>query len=237
MSVWTAPITHGGGTTPTITVTPSSTADVGAVALEYSGLSRAPGVAAVDKIVAAHGVTGGGGQVRTPAARSAADRQELAVGFYTDSGFGDKLAGGQGFRARVNISPTTTSMEHLVEDRLVNGGSRVAATVRTGSKTPWLMGLILFKPAGASKAATTASPPRAPAQSAVRTALELTPPIPLSARPRPHPAAGAITQASGRNAKGQVVRYYCLVNPSGAKDPATRTASPFRWMPGVRPLA
>ncbi len=42
-SVWTAPITAGGGTKPAITVTPTSKADVGAIASEYSGLSTAAG--------------------------------------------------------------------------------------------------------------------------------------------------------------------------------------------------
>ena len=39
MSIWTAPITAGGGTRPAITVKPSSKADVGVVALEYAGVS------------------------------------------------------------------------------------------------------------------------------------------------------------------------------------------------------
>lgn len=39
LSVWTAPVTAGVGTAPTITVTPTSTADVGAAVAEYSGLS------------------------------------------------------------------------------------------------------------------------------------------------------------------------------------------------------
>ena len=42
MSVWSAPITAGGGTRPTITVTPTAKADVGAAVSEYSGLSTAP---------------------------------------------------------------------------------------------------------------------------------------------------------------------------------------------------
>ena len=37
MSVWSAPITAGGGTKPTVTATVSSSADVGVTALEYSG--------------------------------------------------------------------------------------------------------------------------------------------------------------------------------------------------------
>src|SRR5262249_8703449 len=39
MSVWTAPVSAGGGTKPTITAKPTSAADVGVAALEYAGLS------------------------------------------------------------------------------------------------------------------------------------------------------------------------------------------------------
>ena len=39
MSVWTTAVTAGGGTKPTITVKPSSKADVGVVVLEYSGVA------------------------------------------------------------------------------------------------------------------------------------------------------------------------------------------------------
>src|ERR1700729_1539112 len=56
-SVWTAPVTAGGGTKPVITVTSTSKADVGAIASEYSGLSTAAGAAAVDQISHASGTT------------------------------------------------------------------------------------------------------------------------------------------------------------------------------------
>jgi hypothetical protein len=44
LSVWTAPITAGGGTKPTITAKAGSTADIGVAALEYAGPSAAAGV-------------------------------------------------------------------------------------------------------------------------------------------------------------------------------------------------
>src|SRR6202011_3719166 len=43
MSVWTAPITAGGGTKPAITAKLTGTADVGVAAVEYAGLSTAAG--------------------------------------------------------------------------------------------------------------------------------------------------------------------------------------------------
>src|SRR5262249_11243008 len=43
MSIWTAPITAGGGTRPTVTATSSNRADIGVTVLEYSGLSQVAG--------------------------------------------------------------------------------------------------------------------------------------------------------------------------------------------------
>src|SRR5581483_11110880 len=57
MSVWTAPVTAGGGQRPSITATPSATADVGVAALEYAGLSTATGSAVLDQSAQATGTT------------------------------------------------------------------------------------------------------------------------------------------------------------------------------------
>lgn len=50
MTIWSAPVTAGGGTQPTITVTPAAKADVGAAVLEYSGVSSVAGATLVDQI-------------------------------------------------------------------------------------------------------------------------------------------------------------------------------------------
>ena len=57
LSVWSAPITSGGGTRPTITVKASGSADIGATVLEYSGLSSAAGTGVVDQLKTASGKT------------------------------------------------------------------------------------------------------------------------------------------------------------------------------------
>ena len=67
MSVWTAPITAGGGTRPTITVKPTSKADVGAAVSEYSGLSTAADAAVVDQMAHASGTTSGAATVASGA--------------------------------------------------------------------------------------------------------------------------------------------------------------------------
>jgi hypothetical protein len=215
MSVWTAPVTARDGTQPSIAVVPTLTSDVGAVGVEYSGLSRAPGASAVDQIAGAGGRTRGPATVRTSPTRTTTGDEELAVGLYADSGFGDALTAGRGFMQRVNISPTTTSMEQLVEDRVVGRGFRPDSTVHTGAQTPWMMATIVFKNrarAGTGNRGSGGLPDlSAPTGS--------TPPkgqlIPLSARHRPHPVAGAITGVAWRQSDGRLIHFYCLVDPSG----------------------
>ena len=58
MSVWTAPIMAGSQTRPTITVKPTGKADVGAVALEYAGVSSVADASVVDRSASASGKTG-----------------------------------------------------------------------------------------------------------------------------------------------------------------------------------
>jgi hypothetical protein len=222
MSVWTATVIPGKTTRPTITVTPSSPADVGAIALDYSGLSTAPGMSAVDRIVADGGTTRRLATVGSdPTPPTTADK-ELAVGLYADSGFGDDLHVGRGFNQRINISPTSTMMEQLVEDRVINAGSTPDATVRTGAGTPWLMDQIVFKAAASGGPAKDARPHSGSSQTNLRTvpeaslrAFELAKLIPLSRRPRPHLLAGEITEFVGKGPDGQLIHYYCLADPSG----------------------
>ena len=57
MSVWTAPITAGGGTRPTITVTPTSQAETGVAVPEYSGLSAVTDATVVDQMAHSSGAT------------------------------------------------------------------------------------------------------------------------------------------------------------------------------------
>lgn len=147
MSVWTAPVTTGGGTRPTITVTPTSRADIGVEVLEYAGLSTAAGTAAVDQLASSTGTTGSSAATvqsgATPATTAAG---ELALGFYADSGFGDTLTAGTGFTQRANVSPDG-DMEFLAEDAIVALGATPSASVRTGASTIWLMATVVFKTA------------------------------------------------------------------------------------------
>ncbi len=143
-SIWTAPITAGGGTKPTITVTPSSTADVGVAVLEYSGLSTAAGVAAVDQSARASGTTGGAATVSSGATAPATAGSELAVGFYADSGFGTTPTAGSGWTMRTRIAGVS-DMDLLAEDSVVAAAATPNATASTGANTMWLMSVVVFK--------------------------------------------------------------------------------------------
>ena len=143
-SVWSAPISAGGGTKPTITVTPTAKADVGVAALEYSGLSAASGTSAIDVTSQGTGTTSGATTVSSGATAQTTASNELAVGFYVDSGFGDTLTAGSGFTARTNVS-NTPDMELLAEDQTPTQGATPNASVGTGASTVWLMSTVVFK--------------------------------------------------------------------------------------------
>jgi hypothetical protein len=155
-SVWTAPVTAGGATKPAITVTATSKADIGAIASEYSGLSTAAGAAGVDQIVSKSGTTSVAATVASGATAATSGSNELAIGMYVDSGFGDSLTSGSGFTQRANVSPAG-NMELLSEDQpLPPSGSTPNATVGTGAHTVWLMSTVVFS------AANQSAPPTVP---------------------------------------------------------------------------
>jgi hypothetical protein len=145
MSVWTAPVTAGGGTRPTITVTPTSVADMGVAALEYSGLSNVADTTVADQMAHASGTTSARATVSSGTTPATSGSGELAVGFYEDSGFGDALTAGSGATLRTNISPTP-DMEFLVEDSVTGAsGATPASSAGSGANTVWLMATIVFK--------------------------------------------------------------------------------------------
>jgi hypothetical protein len=156
MSVWSAPITVGGGTKPTLTATATSVADIGMTVNEYSGLSTVADATVVDTSAQAIGKTVAAQAVGSAATSAASVDNELAMGFYVDSGFSDTLSAGPGFTVRSNVSPNG-DMELLTEDAVVAAGATPAATINTGAKTYWLAATILLRPATG-----TASIPGAP---------------------------------------------------------------------------
>jgi hypothetical protein len=159
MSVWTAPITAGGGTRPTLTVKPSSKADVGAVALEYAGVSSVSDASVLDRSASASATTKSAGTVSSGATQPTTAANELAIGFYLDSGFGDTLAGGSGYATRANVSPDG-DIELLAQDAVVASGATPNPTFATGAATTWLTSTIVLH-AGESGPATLPAAPSA----------------------------------------------------------------------------
>ena len=132
-SVWTAPITAGAGNDPTVTAKLSGAASAGITAMEYSGLSTAAGTAAVDQKASASGTTSSAGSVSSGPTAATTAPNELAIGFYSDSGFGDTLSAGPGYTARTNIS-AADDMEILTEDQVVGAGATPASQRRHGPR-------------------------------------------------------------------------------------------------------
>jgi hypothetical protein len=158
MSVWSAPITAGGGTPPAITVTPTARADVGAAVSEYSGLSTAPDASVVDQSAQKSGTTSGAGTVASGATAPTTAAGDLAIGMYVDSGFGTTLTVGAGYVQRSNISGAS-DMDLLTEDQVqANAGATPSATVGTGANTVWLMATLALRSAGPAPT----DPPGAP---------------------------------------------------------------------------
>ncbi|WP_415856355.1 fibronectin type III domain-containing protein [Sinomonas sp. G460-2] len=157
LSVWTAPVTAGGGTKPTVTVKPTATADVGVAVLEYSGLSTAAGTASLDVNAQATGTTSAAGTVSSGATPATTAAGELALGFYADSGFGVTIGGGTGFTVRTNVS-NTPDLEFAVEDAAVGSGATPNAAFSTGASTTWLAATLVFRPAGSANATAPGAP-------------------------------------------------------------------------------
>ena len=133
-------------------MTASAKADIGVGALEYSGLSTVTDATVVDQTATASGTTATkGATVSSGATPAVSAVNELALGFYADSGFDDAIGSGAGFTQRINIS-SVGDMELLAEDRVVGTGDTPAATVATGPKTSWLMATVVLKSGGGSQA-------------------------------------------------------------------------------------
>jgi hypothetical protein len=155
-SVWSAPITAGGGTRPAITVKATAAADIGVAASEYSGLAPATDGSILDRSAQGTGTTSAAATVASGATPATTTGNELALGVYVDSGFGSTLSAGSGYTARSNIS-NASDMDVLTEDQvLTTAGSTPSSSAKTGANTTWAMATLALR-AGA------AAPPTAPA--------------------------------------------------------------------------
>ena len=75
-----------------------------------------------------------GPPISSGATAAAGHTNELALGFYADSGFSDTLTAGAGWPAVQHFA--RKHCRGSQEDQLLNTGATATATVGTGAKTP-----------------------------------------------------------------------------------------------------
>ena len=95
---------------------------------------------------------------------------ELAVGFYSDSGFGDSLTAGSGYTARTTIA-NVGDMELLAEDQVVGAAATPSASAGTGAKTIWEMATVVFKAGSQAPPTVPAAPGNVTATAGDKTAI------------------------------------------------------------------
>lgn len=144
LSTWTTPVTTGAGTRPTITITATGTADIGAALLDYTGVATTTGTTVLDTSKTATGTTTTATTVATGTTTPTTTGPDLAIGLYADSGFGNTLTPGTGWTPRANISPTT-DIEFLAEDQILPTATTTNATFGTGPNTPWLTTVLVLR--------------------------------------------------------------------------------------------
>lgn len=153
-SIWTAPISTTTSTPPTVTVKSTSGADVGVSALEYSGLSTASGAGAIDVTATSTGTSSGAKTIYSGATNPASG-SGLAIGFYTDSGFGTAPGPSNGWTAESSIY-LADDIDLLVEDLPVASGATPNAGAYPNMSATWIMSTVVFRTA----ASTTGAQPR-----------------------------------------------------------------------------
>ena len=202
MSVWSAPVTTG-GVKPVITATTAGTSEIGVTALEYSGLSTAAGTGSLDVSSHAAGTTTSAATVSSGPAPAATGNNEMAIGFYADSGFSSTLTSGAGWISRANVSPNG-DMQMLAEDQIDSTGAISNASFGTGASTPWVAATLVFKNG-------VAAPPTAPS-------------APTGVAAVPGNAAATVTWTAPPNG-GSAITGYTVTPYIGSTAQATTSAA------------
>ena len=148
MSIWTAPITAGAGTRPVVTARSNAAATLALTVTEYSGLSTAAGLAAIDQQRTASGSTFSSGTAQSGATGATTAPGGLAIGFYLDGGPSRTVSAGAGFTARVTGSGNS-SIEYYLEDQMLGASGTTAnasfAISQFFTTMPWLAATVVFK--------------------------------------------------------------------------------------------
>ena len=121
MSVWTAPVITGGSTPTPLPPSHLPPATWPSSPWSTPGCPRWPTSPRSTRCRTPSGPPRRRPRSSRPPRRPPRRADELAVGFYADSGFGDSLAGGSGYTVRANVSPAS-DMEMLAEDQPYRSG-------------------------------------------------------------------------------------------------------------------
>ena len=121
------------------------------------GLSSAAGAAAVDTVASSTGTAAAAVTVSSGSTPPTTAGNELAVGFYLDSGFGTTPAAGSGYTLRATVGPFN-DMDFLAEDRIVGQAATPASTATINKSAVWLMGTVVFKSAAPQFSQAVTSP-------------------------------------------------------------------------------
>ena len=146
LSVWSAPITAGGGTRPAITDhRDRQRRHRRRRARVRRSVDGASGAAAIDAFKTATGTSVGTGFVTSgPDGRRSRATTGWRWASTSTPASGARWPRIRRYTERVNVSPTS-DMEFVVEDALPLRGDTPAARVSTGGGTPWPMATVVFK--------------------------------------------------------------------------------------------
>jgi uncharacterized protein YaaQ len=147
MSIWTAPITAGGGTKPVVTATSNATATMAITVTEYAGLSAAAGTGSVDVSKTASGSAGNPGTAQSGATTGTTGVGEVAMGFYLDGGPSHSITAPSGYTSRLT-GASNTAMEYAIADQTIWASGTTANapfTISGSTSMPWLAATVVFK--------------------------------------------------------------------------------------------
>lgn len=142
--IWSAPITAGGGTKPTVTATlTNSDFGVDLFILEYSGMSTASGATAVDTTAGQNVASGTSVSSGNTGATSNASEQVVAL--YGDAGSSDTITAGSGFTIRQKVDGTAATMAAIEDGTTGAPGTTTAGTFTISASTGCTVICVVYK--------------------------------------------------------------------------------------------
>ena len=153
-SVWTAPITAGGGTKPAIRSSRARRPTSAQRRRSIPGCRRAPGAAVVDQVAQATGPRPRPATVASGATRGDGCGQRARNRHVRRFGVRRHAHRRLGLHAARQTSPAHPNIDLLTEDQvLASAGATPNATAGAGAKTTWLMATVVLQGASVGRTA------------------------------------------------------------------------------------